>query len=247
MENLPSFETPELKAAIDKYYPFLVEVRKRFFIIVAVFVAATTGGFFFNENIIRFLLTFLSLKGVNIVFTSPFQFINLAITSGVACGIIITVPLLIFQLLFFLKPALSRREYKIIIALLPFSMFLFVLGFLFGALVMKWQIEIFLSQSISIGIGNVLDVSRLLSTVMLTSVLMGVSFESPILLLALLRLGIVKPKFLGKIRPWVYLGSFIFAVILPPDSILADILLSIPLIVLFEFTLILNRLLGGKK
>ena len=112
---------------------------------------------------------------------------------------------------------------------------------------MKWQIKIFLSQSTLLGIGNMLDVTRLLSVVIITSVLMGIAFEFPIILLILIRLKVIKHQQLSKLRPWVYLGSFIFALLLPPDSILADVLLSLPLAILFEITLILNKVMERSK
>lgn len=239
--------SPELKAIIDEYSPFFVEVRKRIVFTVLVFVASSFIGFFSYEQIIRFLINILGLTGINIVFTSPFQFINLAVSCGVATGIIVSLPLLITQILSFLKPALSKKEYKTIVAFLPFSFILFVTGFVAGALLMKWQIEIFLASSVSIGIGNVLDISRLLTTVLLTSVLMGVGFQFPIVLLLLLRIGVITNAQLSKKRKWVYLGSLVFAILLPADSILADILLTLPLIALFELTLILDKILERKS
>ena len=205
------------------------------------------AGFIFYEKIIKFLIDALSLKGINIVFTSPFQFINLAIACGVATGLIIVFPLIIYQLLSFVRPALRQKEYKMVVGFLPFSGVLFLIGFSLGVLIMKWQIQIFLVRSVSLGIGNILDISRLLTTVLLTSALMGIGFQFPIILLILMRIGIIKHERLSKARPWIYLGSFIFAILLPPDSILADILLSLPLIVLFELTLILNRILERRK
>jgi len=239
--------SPELKAIVDKYSPFLVEVRKRILFTLSVFVVATTVGFVFYERIIRFLIDILSLKGINIVFTSPFQFINLAISCGVTTGLLLVLPLFISQILSFLKPALSEKEYKMVVGFLPFSIVLFLIGFTFGVLIMKWQIQIFLASSISLGIGNVLDISRLLSSVLLTSALLGLGFQFPIILLLLMRIGIIKHHQLSKQRPWVYLGSFIFAVLLPVDSILADVLLTLPLVILFEFTLILNRIFEKRK
>lgn len=239
MENL---ENLQLSTLVDKYHPFLVEVRKRILFTLAVFFISTISGFIFYERIIKFLIDILGLHDVNIVFTSPFQFINLAMSCGIASGIILTFPLLVIQILSFLRPALQKKEYRAVIRFLPISVILFLVGFAFGALIMRWQIEIFLSKSISLGIGNILDISRLLTTVILTSALMGISFEFPILLLLLMSIGLVKRKFLSKIRPWFYLGSFIFAILLPPDSILADILLSLPLIFLFEVTLLLDRI-----
>ena len=247
MENLESLKSPEIEALVNKFTPFLAEVKKRIITTLVVFVIATFLGFIFYENIIKFLIDILSLKGINLVFTSPFQFINLAISCGFATGITLSFPLLIAQILFFLKPALREKEYKTLVRLLPFSIILFVMGFLFGAYIMKWQIVIFLDKSVSIGIGNILDISRLLNTVIMTSVLMGVGFQFPVVLMLLLRTGLLKYNQLRKIRSWVYLGSFIFAILLPPDSILADILLAMPLIIMFEFSLIWDRLSRIRK
>jgi sec-independent protein translocase protein TatC len=224
-----------------------MEVRKRLFFTASVFVIGLVVGFAFCQPIIKILVNLLSLQGINIVFTSPFQFINLSISCGAVTGLIFAFPLILAQFISFLKPALRPKEYTMVKGLLPFSIFLFILGFTFGALIMKWQIQIFLVQSTGLGIGNLLDITHLLETVIITSALMGVAFEFPIVLLILLHLKVLKPNQLQKQRPWVYLGSFIFAILLPPDSILADILLALPLVILFEITLILDKLLQRTK
>lgn len=200
----------------------------------------------FYESIIKFLVELLSLEGINIVFTSPFQFINLSISCGIATGLIVVFPILVAQILSFLKPALKRKEFRVVVRFLPFCLTLFLIGCIFGALIMKWQIDIFITKSIALGIGNVLDISRLLSIILITSALMGVAFQFPIVLLLLMRMGIVSHKALAKKRLWIYLGSFIFAIFLPADSIIVDVFLSLPLIILFEITLILGRIMKKK-
>lgn len=246
VEGTKSPENPEFEELIRKYSPFLKEVRKKLFFTASAFIASMFLGFLFYEEIIKFLINILSLRGINIVFTSPFQFINLAISCGIASGLVIVFPLLIFQILSYLKPALKGREFKMIVSFLPFSIFLFLVGFSFGFYIMKWQIQLFLEKSVSLGIGNILDISRLLSTVLLTSILMGIGFQFPIVTLLLLRIGILKPAQLSSKRLWVYLGTFFFTILLPADSILADVILTLPLIILFELTLILNRMFEKK-
>ncbi len=241
MENIQSLQNPEIQTFIKKFSHLFVEVKKRLLFILTAFLASTTVGFIFYEKIIKILVNSLGLKDINIVFTSPFQFINLAISCGLTTGLIISLPILIYQILSFLKPALKVKEFKMITRFLPISTILFIFGFIFGAFMMKWQIEISLTHSISIGIGNVLDISKLLTTILMTSILMGIGFQFPIILTILLRLQIIKPKQLSDKRMVVYLCSFIFAIMLPPDSILADVLLSLPLIFMFELTLILHR------
>lgn len=239
MENT---DTSEFDVFLNKYSPFLNEIKKRVLVTLIVFAVAIFVGFAFYEKIIGFLIEILSLRGINIVFTSPFQFINLAISCGIATGLVFVFPLLIYQIVSFLKPALKEKEYKLIVRLLPFSLILFIVGFSFGILVMKWQIQLFLLKSVSLGIGNFLDISHLISIVLLVSVFMGIAFEFPIVLLLLTRIGIIEHGQLRKRRLWIYLGSFLFTILLPIDSILADVLLALPLIVLFELTLLSNRI-----
>ncbi|MBI4137212.1 twin-arginine translocase subunit TatC [Candidatus Roizmanbacteria bacterium] len=241
MKNIASLESSKLTDIVDKYSLFLKEIRDRLYFAFAVFALATIAGITFHEYIIRFLIEILSLKGVNIVFTSPFQFINIALSCGIATGTIAILPLLISQILSFLKPALRKKEYQLIVRFIPFSLILFVMGFTFGAFIMRWQIDIFLSQSMSLGIGNVLDISGLLTTVLLTAVFTGLCFQFPIILLLFMRIGLIHHHQLIRKRHWIYLSSFIFAMFLPADSILIDLILALPLILLFEGTLFINR------
>jgi len=242
VENFKPSETSELSDLISKYSPYLFEIRKRILFTLAVFLAASIIGFVFYERIIRFLIELLSLKGVNVVFTSPFQFINLAISCAIATGLVFVFPLIVYQILSFLKPALRRKEFKMLIRFLPFSIALFICGFSFGVYVMKWQIQLFLEKSLALGIGNILDISRLISTVLLVAVFMGIAFQFPIIILLLTGIGIINRNQLSKQRPWVYLGSLFFTILLPLDSILADLFLALPLILLFELTLLLTRI-----
>lgn len=247
MDNVEASETSQLNETIRKYSPYLFEIRKRLLVTIVFFVSTSIVGFVFYERIIRMLIDLLNIKGVNVVFTSPFQFVNLAINSGIATGMTLTFPLLIYQILSFLKPALKKIEYKMLLTFLPFSIILFLLGFSFGIYVMKWQIQLFLAKSVSLGIGNILDISRLLNTVLLISVLMGVAFQFPIIIIFLTRMGIITRKALSKKRQWVYLGSLIFVILLPLESILIDFLLVFPLLILFELTLILTRIFERRK
>lgn len=242
MDNTNSAETSEIKELITKYSPFILEIRKRIIYTLAAFAASSVIGFVFYERIIKFIINILSLEGINIVFTAPFQFINLAISCGIAAGLVLVFPLLIYQIFSFLRPALRKTEFKMLIRFLPLSIVLFLIGFSFGFLVMKWQIQLFLSKSVELGIGNILDISRLISTVLLIAVLMGIAFQFPIIILLLSRIGIINHTQLSKKRSWVYLGAILFTILLPLDSLLADALLTLPLVLLFELTLILDRI-----
>ncbi len=227
---------------INRYFPLLVEVRRRLLFVLSIFILFGVFGFFYYEKIVTFTIGLLDLNGVNIVFTSPFQFLNLAISSSLSIGLIVTIPLLIYQLLTFLKPALKVKEYRSVMTLLPISIILFTGGFAFGFLMMKYVVTIFYSKSVELNIGNMLDISKLLSQILVTSTFMGLAFQFPIVMSLLMDFKIVSHKIFSQQRPFAYVIAICFAAFMPPTDILSLILLTLPLILLFEFTLMLNRI-----
>lgn len=239
----PTSSTLDIDSSVVKYMPFLEEIRKRLFFTTALFLIAGAFGFFFYEKTTKLILTLFSIQGLNIVFTSPFQYISLAVNSGLLIGFVIVLPLLIFQIIAFLRPALSAREYRITLLLLPLSVFLYILGFSFGVLIMKFMVVLFYQKSTNLDIGNILDVNRLLSQILITSALMGLAFEFPIALTVLIRLKVIKYQAVVKKRLWAYLSALLFAIVLPPTDLLSLVLLFLPLALLFEITLLLNRIL----
>jgi len=237
------FFPENIQESFNKYFPYIMEVRKRLLFIAAIFVASGLFGFFYYEKIINIILSLLNFTGVNVAFTSPFQFFTLSINSGLLAGLIITFPLILWQVLTFIRPALTKKEYKIIVTLIPLTLVLFILGFFYGVAIMKYVIAIFYEKSVELNIGNLLDINLLLSKVIMTGVFMGLSFQFPIVLTMLMRLSVVKYKQFVKQRMLAYAVAVIFAAFLPPTDVLSLVFLTLPLVFLFELTLLLNKLL----
>ena len=233
--------TSEIEQVYIKYSPFFSEIRKRLFFTLAVFLICAVLGFVYYENIVSCVLKIFNLKGLNIVFTSPFQFLSLSINSALLLGVVAVLPLLVIQILGFIKPALKSREYKAIVAFLPVALVLFTVGFSFGVLIMKYVVIIFYQKSLELNIGNFIDVSLLLSQILTTATLMGMAFQFPILLTILMRFKVIKYQAFAKQRLFVYALSLIFAALLPPTDLLSLVLLFLPLALLFELTLLLNK------
>lgn len=238
---------PALDEAQERFFPFLVEIRKRLLFVVLFFVFAAAIGFLQYEKIVRFILSVYKLDGVNIVFTSPFQFMNLAVSSALLMGIVSVFPLIVFQFLSFIRPALKKKEYLTVVYLIPLSLVLFVFGFGIGSVMMRYVVELFYEKSLSLEIGNFLDISQLLSQIIVTSALMGAAFQFPIVLTLLVQLGIVKIKVIAQQRLIAYGTSLLFAALLPPTDVFSLVMLTAPLIVLFELTVVLNKYIFKKK
>lgn len=236
-----AFDSAHILDASKQYMPFLLEVRRRVLFVAAIFFIFSALGFIYYEKIIRLILRAFELQGINIVFTSPFQFINLAINSALMVGAVVVFPLIIWQIILFVRPALTKAEFKLTLSLLPLSIMLFVAGMTFGVLIMRWVMVLFYEKSVQLNIGNYLDVSQLLSQVIMTGVLMGVAFQFPVVLTMLLKIRLMTFKALSDKRLLAYGISLVFAAMLPPIDLLSLVLLTLPLIFLFELTLVLNR------
>lgn len=231
------------ESTLAKYSPFINEIRTRFFFAVSLFAIFAALGFIYYEKIVSLILSLFALEGLNIVFTSPFQFFSLALDCALLVGFVGSFPLLIFQLLAFLKPALSKHEYRVLMTILPIGLVLFTFGFVYGVLIMKYVLILFFRKSVELSIGNFIDVSFLLSQVVQTATLLGIASEFPIILTILMRLKMISYRQIIKQRLYVYCFCALFVVFLPPSDLFSDALLVLPLALLFEFTLVLNRYL----
>ncbi|HLE48882.1 MAG TPA: twin-arginine translocase subunit TatC [Patescibacteria group bacterium] len=244
---MPKTQELQLEESINKYYPFLMEIRKRLLFLATIFVVSAVGGFFYYERIVRIIVDFLSLDGINIVFTSPFQYLNLAVDVAFLVAVIVIFPVIIYQIITFLRPALKKSEYNLMISLIPIGFFLFIFGFIYGVVMMRYVMQLFFEKSVELNIGNMLDISSLLSKIVSTSTFMGLAFEFPIVVTALVKLKVIKLKVVSQQRVYAWFASLIFAAMLPPTDLLSLALLTMPLVILFEFTLLFNRLFSLRK
>lgn len=234
-------ETTSLDQAIVKYTPYLKELQTKLFHVILIFLTGLVIGFIYYQNILSFIMHLFQMEGVNLVLTSPYQFINLAVNTGLLVALALSLPVLGFHLISFVKPALAEKEAKLLIYLYPLAIILFIIGFIFGAWIIQFIITIYSKTALDFSVNNMWDVSHFFSQILSTGISLAVIFELPIVLSALIRLKIIKLKFLQKSRRYVYTAILIFVALLPPNDIISLSLLSIPPLLLFEITLLLNR------
>lgn len=232
--------SPETKAAIKRYLPYLQEIRKKLLGVGIIFALFGLIGFFFYQKILTFTMGLFNLQGITIVLTSPYQFIDLAINTGIVVGTVATFPLLLYYLIQFIRPALRPYESGIIKYLIPLSLLLFVFGFGFGFWIMNVVIKLFYNTTQDFNLNNLWDISRFFTQTLIMAVSLGVVFQFPIILTALVRFGLVTKKQLIDGRRYIYAGCILFATFMPPTDLLSLTLIVLPLIVFFELTLIFN-------
>ncbi len=235
-----------LKALYEKSLPYLEEIRKRLYRTVLFFSVCFAIGFFATATILRHTLHFFEVKDVVIATTSPFQFTDLSIDIGFLSAMILTSPVLIYQAFMFLRPALSKREKGWFFMLVPLTLALFLLGFAYGFAVMYYALIILANINMSIGIQNIWDIGMFLSQIVLTSTLLGLLFQFPIVVTFIIRFGFMDVGFLKDKRRLAVVIIFIFVSLLPPTDGLSLIAMALPLVLLYEVTIFINSVFGRK-
>ena len=172
--------------------------------------------------------------------TSPSQLINLSIYTGILSGFLFALPFFLFRLILFVRPAFTLSEYRLVKFFLPLSVVLFLAGTFFGAWITQFIIIMFSRFSGEFQLNNYWDIQKFFYQIVITAVLMGLIFQLPLVLTALIRSGLVSRLFFIKNRRYVYAVLLFIVILLPPTDIVSLFLLIAPILFLFEFTLLLN-------
>ncbi|MFT5533978.1 MAG: sec-independent protein translocase protein TatC [Burkholderiaceae bacterium] len=150
----------------------------------------------------------------------------------------IALPWVLYQLWAFVAPGLYSHEKKLIAPLVVSSSLLFVTGvafcyFLVFSIVFKF-VNNFAPKSISVAP----DIDAYFGFVMTMFIAFGLTFEVPIVVIVLVRMGIVSVEKLREVRPYVIVGAFVLAAIVTPPDIMSQLLLAVPLCILYEVGLL---------
>lgn len=162
---------------------------------------------------------------------APF-FVPVKVTLMVA--FLLSLPHTLYQVWAFIAPALYQNEKRLITPLLLSSLLLFAAGMAFAYFLVFPVIFQFLAGVTPAGVNMATDIDKYLSFVLGMFVAFGMTFEVPIVVVLLNRMGIVSRAQLQAARPYVIVGAFVVAAIVTPPDVISQILLAVPLILLYE-------------
>ncbi|MEN9405060.1 MAG: hypothetical protein RLY47_19 [Candidatus Parcubacteria bacterium] len=229
------------KENIKKFLPFLEDLRHRLYRGVILFAVVFVGGFLSAGIILKKVLSLIQIDRVTIATSSPFQFANLAMDIGFFLAIMVAAPYVIYSFYAFIVPALTRSEKIKLLKSVPISIGLFIVGFFYGFFILYHALGLLASINVNLGIANIWDVSQFLTQMFITAALLGFVFEFPLLLTLSVKMGILDPQSLKNKRRVAYFVIFCLTSLLPPTDGLSLIAMSLPLVLLYEVTILLNN------
>ena len=157
------------------------------------------------------------------------------------CGIFFSIPYILYQTWSFIAPGLYINERKLILPLLVSSSLLFYLGIFFAYYVVFPILFAFLTTTAPSNITVMTDINHYLDFILKLFFAFGISFEIPIATILLIKSNFITIEKLSSNRPYIILFAFFVGMLLTPPDVISQILLAIPIWVLFEIGLVLGK------
>ncbi len=222
------------------FWGHVTELRTRLLVSALALIAGTAVCFLFVEPAAQFIMK--PVDSVQFVFLSPpelfMSYVRLALTGG----LVISSPVVLLQLWLFVKPGLTKNERMSLVAGLLFGAVFFAAGAVFSFFVIiPFTLRFFLNYQ-NEAVKAMFSFSEYVSFIGSMVLSFGIAFELPVVLSLLARLGIVTGSGLAKIRGIAVLFIFIAAAIITPPDVVSQILLGVPMVLLFEVSILLARI-----
>ncbi|MCL4394875.1 MAG: twin-arginine translocase subunit TatC [Chloroflexi bacterium] len=219
----------------------LDELRSRLIVSVLALVVATLASLIFTSRLFDLLKEPLP-QDVKLIYTAPMEMIGTYFKVSLYAGVILAMPVLLYEVVAFVAPALTRKERRYFFALLPGIFLCFAAGVLFGY-------KVVLPTALPYLLGLFMDIAqpwlRIGEYISFVSTLLfwlGIAFQTPLVIYMLAKLHIVTPKKLASMRKFAIVLAFVLgAVITPTPDPINQTIVSVPIYLLFEIGILLAR------
>ena len=162
------------------------------------------------------------------------------------CAFVVALPYVLYQFWAYIAPALYKREKRLALPVIVSSVLMFAVGMAYCYFVVFRMVFQFIAGFSPDSVTFAPDIDSYFSFVITMFFAFGLTFEVPIFVMVLNRVGMASAKRLKKIRPYVIVGAFVVAAIFTPPDVLSQLLLALPLVVLYEFGIVLVKVFGRK-
>ncbi|OGP91797.1 MAG: twin arginine-targeting protein translocase TatC [Deltaproteobacteria bacterium RBG_16_48_10] len=229
----------------------LQELRKR---LILSFIAIGVGFglcYAFADSIFNILAAPLSdilkTKGGSLIFISVAEAFFTYMKVAFIASVILTSPFILYQIWAFVAPGLYQKEKKYVIPFVAGGSLFFALGVLFGYFVAIPVGFRFLLGYATDFIKPMPSMKEYLSFTIKFLLAFGLVFEFPVVLVLLAKIGIIDAKMLARQRKYAILLIFVFAAVMTPPDIISQVLMALPLMGLYELSILLSKIFGKKS
>lgn len=234
----------------DTFISHLIELRDRLLrMLIAVGVVFVILFPFASElyDLLAYPMMRALPEGAKMIATGVVAPFLIPVKVAAMVAFAVALPYVLYQVWAFVAPGLYAHERRLVVPLVFASTVLFFVGVAFCYFFVFGVVFDFVYKIAPKSISVAPDIENYLNFVITMFLAFGVTFEVPIAVLILVRLGAVTIEQLTNIRPYFIVGSFVIAAIVTPPDVLSQLLLAVPMCVLFEVGIIAARVFGRSR
>ncbi len=239
-----SIKRDEKKMALTDH---LGELRRRIIIVAVSLVVFFAAIFIFLiETIVKSMLSLA--EGFQFIYIEPSELVTSYIKLAFVISLVVSSPIILYQIWGFLKPGLKTSEKRAGFGSLLGGFVFFALGITFAYLVaIPFTLDFFVRFETTGMISPMISFENYMSFIINTMLAFGCVFEMPILTVLLSQIGILKPRFMLRFRKYAIFLIFIIAAVITPPDVFSQIMVAIPMMLLFEISIGVCKLIVRRK
>lgn len=219
----------------------LGELRRRIIWVLLTFMIGLIVSFIYASDLFHFIMKDATGPDIEINALSPGDPLMVYVQIAFICSVVFTLPVILYHLWQFVRPGLKENEQKNIIIYIPVAFFLFIGGLAFGYyLVFPLIISFLDTLSAQMGVKQMYGIYQYFDFMINVIIPIAVLFELPVIVLFLTKIRIITPQLLHKIRKVAYFSLVVVSTLIAPPTIVANIMIAIPLIILYEVSVLLS-------
>ncbi|MCQ6560815.1 twin-arginine translocase subunit TatC [Paenibacillus mendelii] len=222
----------------------LEEMRSRLIRTLVTFIVAMAAAFIYVRDIYQWLARDVDQKLV-VLGPSDVMWVYLMLAGVV--GIAITIPIAAYQIWKFVQPALPAQAKRSTLVFIPGISLLFLIGIAFGYFILFPMVLGFMDKMAGDDFATMYTAQKYFTFMIHMTVPFGFLFEMPAVVMFLTKLGILNPKRLAKARKLAYFVLAIVAITITPPDILSDIIVIVPLFLLYEISITISKIVYRKQ
>lgn len=225
----------------------LNELRSRLLIILSALIIIMIATFGFSDYVIMFIARPFSVTGQKLNLFTIFEGFSLRLKSSLFISLMLCLPLIVYHIWKYIEPAINRSDRNIVRITLLLAIFLFYAGTIFAYFFIPLAIRALMSFAPSdMLITN--NATEYFNFFVISSLILGAIFELPIMVLLLTKMGLISPVFLIQKRKYAIVLIWIIAAVASPGpDPLSQALLALPLMFLYELSIVISKIIIRRK
>lgn len=227
-----------MKSQELSFVTHLGELRKRLIITFVAFIIFLCGSFLYVPQIYEWLIRDFER---NLVVLGPSEILWVYFSIAGVIAIALTIPIAAYQTWLFVKPALTDKERKTTLVYIPGLFTMFITGLSFGYFIVYPMVLNFLLTLSKGQFEAMFTAEKYFKFMMNLTLPFGFLFEIPLIVMFLTSIGVINPTLLSKARKMSYFLLTLVAIFITPPDIMSDILVILPLFVLYECSVLLSK------